>query len=316
VPQVPQFAAKYRDVPGSPTESAASKGDRFKFTGQQLDTETGLYQAGARYYDPATGRFIGEDPIGFDGGDGNLYRYVGNNTTNELDPSGLATPASMSYPPVSSDSTSNNWWLYDWLFGVPAETAVTAVNAGTTITQNLQTSNAQRRTYDLSAMQGSMSVGGNQAYWPQNPTLTPSTAQGLQTVATATAGSYGAAFGAVRPTPGPRLSCGPGAAAARRGGLAKSGKLNAPNATDPALQDAYKNLWRPQDKNPGGTIGELLREVETGGPLVHLEKAKGRLRQLIDRVSDTSRPLTSSDRAGAERLINDLKDAIRSAGGR
>jgi RHS repeat-associated protein len=74
---------------GTATESAASKGDRFKFTGQQLDSETGLYQDGARYYDPANGRFISEDPIGFGGGDGNLYRYVGNGASNWTDPSGL-----------------------------------------------------------------------------------------------------------------------------------------------------------------------------------------------------------------------------------
>jgi hypothetical protein len=98
-------------------------------------------------------------------------------------------------------------------------------------------------------------------------------------------------------------------------GVPKSGKLNSPNATDSTLQDAYRNLWRPQDKNPGGTIGELLREVEAGGPLKHLEKAKGRLKQLLDRIADTNNPLSPSDRAGAERVINDLKDAIRTAGG-
>lgn len=31
-----------------------------------------------RHYDPRTGRFISEDPIGFSGGDSNLYRYVRN----------------------------------------------------------------------------------------------------------------------------------------------------------------------------------------------------------------------------------------------
>lgn len=29
-------------------------------------------------YDPSTARFISEDPLGFDAGDDNLYRYVGN----------------------------------------------------------------------------------------------------------------------------------------------------------------------------------------------------------------------------------------------
>jgi len=44
----------------------------------------------ARYYDPDVGRFISEDPIGFAGGDVNLYAYVGNNPILFVDPWGLA----------------------------------------------------------------------------------------------------------------------------------------------------------------------------------------------------------------------------------
>jgi uncharacterized protein RhaS with RHS repeats len=43
----------------------------------------------ARWYDPQVGRFISEDPIGFDGGDLNLYGYVVNNPANFRDPTGL-----------------------------------------------------------------------------------------------------------------------------------------------------------------------------------------------------------------------------------
>ena len=46
------------------------------------------------YYNPETGRFLSEDPIGFDGGDANLYRYVGNNSVNFRDPLGTLSPAS------------------------------------------------------------------------------------------------------------------------------------------------------------------------------------------------------------------------------
>lgn len=40
-------------------------------------------------YDPTIGRWTTEDPIAFEGGDADLYRYVGNNPTNFTDPSGL-----------------------------------------------------------------------------------------------------------------------------------------------------------------------------------------------------------------------------------
>jgi RHS repeat-associated protein len=39
----------------------------FRYTGREFDAETGLYYYRARYYDPATGRFISEDPIGYAG---------------------------------------------------------------------------------------------------------------------------------------------------------------------------------------------------------------------------------------------------------
>lgn len=47
----------------------------------------------ARYYDPAVGTFVGEDPLGFEAGDANLYRYVFNSPTNFTDPDGqIAIP--------------------------------------------------------------------------------------------------------------------------------------------------------------------------------------------------------------------------------
>jgi RHS repeat-associated protein len=51
----------------------------------------GMYYMRARYYDPRTGRFISQDPLGFDGGDVNLYIYAKNNPVLFSDPLGLWT---------------------------------------------------------------------------------------------------------------------------------------------------------------------------------------------------------------------------------
>ena len=48
-----------------------------------------MYYARARYYAPNIGRWLAPDPIGFAGGDINLYRYCNNDPVNMVDPSGL-----------------------------------------------------------------------------------------------------------------------------------------------------------------------------------------------------------------------------------
>jgi RHS repeat-associated protein len=77
----------------------------FGYIGGQYDRETGLSYLKARYYDPAQGRFLSPDPLGFSGGDANLYRYAGNDPINRSDPSGLRPGFSYS-PPSMNTPTS------------------------------------------------------------------------------------------------------------------------------------------------------------------------------------------------------------------
>src|SRR5262245_38727627 len=54
-------------------------------------------------FDPTVGRWLQEDPIGFDANDPNLYRYVKNTPTNAPDPSGMRPEPPAQNPPVTID---------------------------------------------------------------------------------------------------------------------------------------------------------------------------------------------------------------------
>jgi RHS repeat-associated protein len=74
-------------TPFGETTGASGFNDEFaKFTGKEMDPDTGLYYFNARWYDPTLGRFITEDPIK----DGlNWYGYCANNPLRYADPIGL-----------------------------------------------------------------------------------------------------------------------------------------------------------------------------------------------------------------------------------
>jgi len=69
----------------------------FGYAGGLYDRDTGLVRFGARDYDAETGRWTVKDPIGFGGGNTNLYGYVLSDPVNWVDPFGLCGE-----PPVYS----------------------------------------------------------------------------------------------------------------------------------------------------------------------------------------------------------------------
>lgn len=74
---------------GQTTTSGAASSNASQYTGRENDG-TGILFYRSRYYSPTLQRFISEDPIGFGGGDANLYSYVFNSPTNYTDASGQA----------------------------------------------------------------------------------------------------------------------------------------------------------------------------------------------------------------------------------
>lgn len=80
-------AYSYEPFGRSETAGSASM-NPFQYTGRENDGP-GLYYYRARYYHPGLQRFVSEDPIGFWGGDSNLYAYVRSSPTTLVDPAGL-----------------------------------------------------------------------------------------------------------------------------------------------------------------------------------------------------------------------------------
>lgn len=123
---------------GATTTTGAGNKNAYKFTARE-DDATGLYFYRARYYHPALGRFLGEDPLEYDGGDINLYAYVGNDPINARDPLGLAYGDT--WDPITylnsgfgegwsagglgvvSVITPDDWWkrYYKWGYGVDVD---------------------------------------------------------------------------------------------------------------------------------------------------------------------------------------------------
>jgi len=73
---------------GNPTASTGTITNSARYTGREFDSETGLYDYRARYYDSVTGRFLSEDPRPLQIPKSH-YQYVLNSPSLLRDPSGM-----------------------------------------------------------------------------------------------------------------------------------------------------------------------------------------------------------------------------------
>jgi RHS repeat-associated protein len=86
------YSNRYTYLPfGATLAATTTVANPFQFVGKWgvMTVGTNVDLMGARFYDPSTGQFLANDPLGLGGGDTNLRRYVGNNPISSVDPSGL-----------------------------------------------------------------------------------------------------------------------------------------------------------------------------------------------------------------------------------
>jgi RHS repeat-associated protein len=92
-----KWRESYRPYGERLTKDPDSASNDVWFTSRRQDVETGLTYMGARYYDPALGRFVSTDPRAFDERaiqSFNRYAYANNNPYRYIDPDGKwAVPA-------------------------------------------------------------------------------------------------------------------------------------------------------------------------------------------------------------------------------
>jgi RHS repeat-associated protein len=89
VAQAPVAAYGYDEF-GVPVATAGELEQPFRFSTKPYDPQTGLADFGYQFYSPALGRWLSRDPLGeFAAPLHNLYRFVGNNPLNAVDPNGL-----------------------------------------------------------------------------------------------------------------------------------------------------------------------------------------------------------------------------------
>ena len=116
------------DASGAPlTEKRSLLGNRYLWQGREYDWQTGYYYFRARWYEPRTGRWLSNDPIGISGGL-NQYVFCGNDPVNNRDPMGddpfrVSIRADQDHAWISvtdiADASTHTYGRWKFGYGIP-----------------------------------------------------------------------------------------------------------------------------------------------------------------------------------------------------
>jgi RHS repeat-associated protein len=160
-----QYVDRYAYLPfGETAATQESVSNRFRYGGEAgvLDRGDGLLDMRQRHYDPTTGQFVSDDPLGLSGGDPNLRRYVHNSPTNFVDPDGqsedqFSTVRSWTYQRTERVKKECAPGLYKY------ETKTTTVTAQEIIAEAMENDAQYNITNDVRAGAGYLSRAEQEA---------------------------------------------------------------------------------------------------------------------------------------------------------
>jgi RHS repeat-associated protein len=104
------------DAWGNQRTASGATVPNYRFTGAELDSASGLYHMGARFYDPMIGRWLGEDAVQdkyFTPVTLNFYAYVWNRPTVFVDRQGLDPSSTVPLLEASGQGASTKIWSAD-----------------------------------------------------------------------------------------------------------------------------------------------------------------------------------------------------------
>ena len=181
---------------GTDTEGF-SGADRARWKGALwLGAEADLYYMRNRWYEPATGRFLSEDPIGLQGGI-NPAVFAGNDPINGADPFGLSECIMYGNHVYKWDSSKNRWiWLYDEITSVVCDRPAT--NPGEKTRQGEGGSGVRRTPFATRLVTAEVEQSTGQCLARNTNWLGKDVAEGLAILGVGTTGGLLAGGGVAR----------------------------------------------------------------------------------------------------------------------
>jgi len=277
-------------------EKTGTLTEQRKFANYEFDSPTGLNYLNQRYYNSQTAKFLSQDQVFLAMGDNGQIQQLTRQKLQQLlsDPQALNSYAyARNNPLLYVDRDGNFWSPFN---GVNGQWFVSIGNWANNKAQNNSAFNYVTSHPGLAYAVGGVGIAAGGA---------AGVLYGLGAAGVSTLGGTCVAF------------CNQASRQAQVIGQAPSVRDQLLNSTsDSKLKNIINELYRqnPNAVGDGGTADALRYETQTGNLLSksgHLEKATGRITELTRYLGRDN--LAAQDRQTAQSLLNNLKDAVKTA---